>query len=153
MSKKREVPGYALIMCFTIVCSFFFLTACGGKKETKAVSSESNVSLEAFAVAETVRSAYVRKDFAALANACTNEGYREVLSAVKHFDSVDLSFTPKWVEVDKSKVYLNIAWKGTWVVGKETVNERGMAVFLFEGSPLKLSKIVKGNPFKYPERP
>jgi hypothetical protein len=65
---------------------------------------------------------------------------------------VELDFTPRWVEIEKSKVYLNVAWKGAWVVGKETVRERGMAVFLFEGTPLKLSKIVRGNPFKYPEK-
>jgi hypothetical protein len=49
-------------------------------------------------------------------------------------------------------VYLNVSWKGTWTVGQESFTERGMGVFLLEGAPLKLGKIVRGNPFKYPER-
>lgn len=134
--------------CVLLVC----IVACGGKKEVKAVSRESTMAQEAFAVAEAVQDAYARKDFTAIADRCTKEGYRDIIDSLRHFDSVDLTFTPRWVEIDKAKVYLNIAWKGAWVVGKDTIRERGMVVFQMEGTPLKLSKIVRGNPFKYPER-
>ena len=129
-----------------------FLAACGGKKEVKQVSQESRVSQEAFSVVEQLRMAYLKRDFSVIADYSTAEGYREIIDSLKHFDSADLTFTPRWVEMEKSMVYVNVSWQGSWKVGKETFRERGMAIFLFEGTPLKLAKIVRGNPFKYPER-
>ena len=137
--------------CVSCCVLLVFIAACGGKKEVKEVSRESTMAQEAFAIAEAVRDAYTRKDFTAITDRCTKEGYRDIIDSLRHFDSVDLTFTHRWVEIDKSKVYLNIAWKGTWVVGKATIRERGMTVFQMEGTPLQLSKIVRGNPFKYPE--
>jgi hypothetical protein len=141
-----------LIFCVSCCISLLFIVACGGKKEVKAVSRESTMAQDAFAVAEAVRDAYARKEFTAIVDKCTKEGYRDIIDSIRHFDSVDLTFTARWVEIEKSKVFLNVSWKGTWVVGKDTVRERGMAVFQMEGTPLKLSKIVRGSPFKYPER-
>jgi hypothetical protein len=136
-----------------VLCAaLLILAACGGAKEVKEVTQESKLAQDAFSVAEALRTAYTKKDFGAIADSSTKDGYREVIDSFRHFDAVELDFTPRWVEIEKSKVYLNVAWKGAWVVGKETVRERGMAVFLFEGTPLKLSKIVRGNPFKYPEK-
>lgn len=141
-----------VIFCVCCCVSLVFMVACGGKKEVKTVSRESTMAQDAFAVAEALRSAYARKDFAAIADRSTKEAYREIIDSIKYFDSVELDFTPRWTEIEKSKVYLNVAWKGTWIVTKDTVRERGMAVFLLEGTPLKLSKIIRGNPFKYPEK-
>jgi len=140
----------ASLLCVLLLV---FLAACGGKKEVKQVSKESKSSQEAFSVVEQLRTAYLKKDFAVIADYSTTEGYREVVDSLKYFDSVDLTFTPRWVEMEKSQVYVNVSWQGSWKVGKDTFRERGMAVFLFEGTPLKLAKIVRGNPFKYPERP
>jgi hypothetical protein len=126
------------------------LSSCG-KKEVKVVSQDSRVTEEAFSVAEALRTAYVEKDFASVADKCSKEGFKEFMDSIKHFDSVELEFMPRWVEIDKTKVYLNIAWKGSWVVGKDTMSERGMAVFMLDGMPLKLVKIERGNPFEYPE--
>jgi hypothetical protein len=154
MKRKVSMPLENSLSLRFLVIGFLvvtFVTACGGKKEVKQVSQDSKVSQEAFSLAETIRTAYVKKEFATISDRCTKEGYKDIIDSVKYFDSVDLSFTPRWVEIDKTMVTLNIAWKGSWVVGKDTVRERGMAVFLLEGTPLKLTKILKGNPFKYPE--
>ena len=138
----------------SLLCTLLLvlMAACGGKKEVKQVSQESRISQEAFSVVEQLRTAYLKRDFAVIADHCTTGGYREIVNSLKHFDSVDLTFTPRWVEMEKAKVYVNVSWQGSWKVGKDTFRERGMAVFLFEGTPLKLAKIVRGNPFKYPER-
>lgn len=146
----RCKPAIGLCVLCAIVLTLF--ASCGGKKEVKQVTQDSKVSQEAFAVAEALRASYVKKDFTSISDRCTKEGYRDIIDSIKHFDSVDLNFTPRWVEIEQSKVYLNISWKGSWTVGKDTTRERGMAVFLLEGTPLKLSKIVRGNPFRYPER-
>lgn len=153
MDRKRGISrtrqwSFA-ILCVLAVAG---LSACGGKKEVKQVSVESKTSREAFALAEGLRAAYTGKEFSSLQDFSTAEGYRSVINGLRHFDSVDLTFTPKWVEIEKSQVYLNVSWKGTWTVGEETFRERGMAVFLLEGKPLKLSKILRGSPFIYPER-
>lgn len=130
----------------------FLLAACGGKEPVKQQSQDSKMSEEAFSITEALRTAYVNKDFASVADKCTKEAYKDFIDSIKFFDSVELVFTPRWVEIEKSKVYLNVAWRGSWVVGKNTIRERGMAVFLLEGVPLKLSKIERGDPFKYPEQ-
>jgi len=151
--KEFRTVKTALRMKICIFCAaLLVLAACGGKKEVKQVTQESKVAQDAFSVAEALRSAYARKDFAAIADRSTKEAYREIIDSIKYFDSVELDFTPRWIEIEKSKVYLNVAWKGTWIVTKDTMRERGMAVFLLEGTPLKLSKIIRGNPFKYPEK-
>ena len=136
---------------FMLGALMLVLASACGKKEVKPVSQDSKIAEEAFSVADALRSAYMKKDFASAADKCSKEGYKDFIDSIKHFDSADLEFTPRWVEIDKTKVYLNIAWKGTWVVGKDTMRERGMAVFLLDGMPLKLVKIERGNPFKYPE--
>jgi hypothetical protein len=149
---RRAQVALRAVCCISCCVLLVFIAACGGKKEVKEVSRESTMAQEAFAIAEAVRDAYVRKEFAAVTDRCTKEGYRDIIDSIRYFDSVDLTFAPRWVEIDKSKVYVNIAWKGTWVVGKNTIRERGMTVFQMEGTPLQLSKIVRGNPFKYPEQ-
>lgn len=131
---------------------FTLLAGCGGKTEVKEVSKDSKMATESFEIAESIRAAYVRKNFVSISDISTKEAYKEIIDSVKHFDSVDLTFTPRWVEIEHSKVVLNVSWKGNWTVGKDVIKERGMAVFQFEGSPLKLAKIVRGNPFQYPER-
>ncbi len=132
--------------------AFFVLSACGGKKEVKQVSMESRIARDAIGIIESIKESYIKKDLSSISERATKEGYRDIMDSIKHFDSVELTFTPRYVEIEQTKVYLNIAWKGTWLVGNETFRERGMAVFLLEGNPLRLSKILRGNPFKYPER-
>lgn len=132
--------------------ALFILSACGGKKEVKQVSMESRIARDAIGIIESIKESYIKKDLSSISERATKEGYRDIMDSIKHFDSVELTFTPRYVEIEQSKVYLNIAWKGTWLVGNETFRERGMAVFLLEGNPLRLSKILRGNPFKYPER-
>ncbi len=146
---KKNRQWSIAIFCVLAVA---VLPACGGKKEVKQVSVESKTSREAFAIAEGLRAAYSRREFSALQDFSTPDGYKAIINGLRHFDSVDLTFTPKWVEIEKSLVYLNVSWKGTWTVGGETSRERGMAVFLLEGRPLRLIKILRGSPFIYPER-
>lgn len=147
LSREVELGLKIGALCVALL----FLAACSGKKEVKAVSQESKIAQEAFSVAEELRSAYVEKKFAAIADVSTQDSYKEISDSIKFFDSVELEFVPRWVEIEKGKVFLNVAWKGAWVVGKDTVRERGMAVFQLEGTPLKLSSILRGSPFKYPQ--
>ncbi|TAL26987.1 MAG: hypothetical protein EPN94_02195 [Nitrospirae bacterium] len=133
-----------------LLIALFVLISCSSK-DVKQETDESKTAKEAFAVAEAVKDAYLKKDLSAIESNTTKEGYREILGAIKNFDKAELTFSHKWVELDKSAVSLKIAWSGTWVVSGQTTEERGTAIFVFEGSPLKLNRILSTNPFRQPE--
>ena len=125
------------------------LISCG-KKEVKPVSQESKVTQEAFALAEAVKNAFVAKDTITLQKNSTERGYKDITANTKTYDRVEISFNPRWVEIENNQLYINISWKSTWITAGSSTEERGMAVFLMEGTPLKISRILRGNPFIYP---
>jgi len=136
-----------LIVAFIM---FVFVASCG-KGEVKKISEDSKIATEAFSLAEKIREAYAKRDMAVIEKNATREGFRTISSALRSFDSVDLTFSPVWVEIEDSVVHLNISWKGTWQKGGRKTEERGMAVFVLKGRPLKVDNILRANPFKYPE--
>jgi hypothetical protein len=154
MHSKRETliskKVFISLQFILFLVALLLLVACG-KKEVKPVSAESQLAQEAFELADTIKKAYVKKDKSTLEEYTTLDGYRELVSAMKSFDSAELTFTPTWVEIRDSQVSLNISWKGTWTVRGKDTNESGLAVFVLEGSPLKLSRIQRENPFRQPE--
>ncbi|MDA8082464.1 MAG: hypothetical protein M0024_02255 [Nitrospiraceae bacterium] len=128
------------------------LSACSGSKEVKQVSEESKTFQEAAALAETVRSAFVSKDRVTLQKNSTEEGYRDIMAGKKAFDEVALVFTPRWLDIEQSQVLLNISWQSVWTNAGKKNEDRGMAVFVMEGRPLKVSKVLRSNPFVSPEQ-
>ncbi len=125
------------------------LVSCGNK-EVKQVSQDSKLTLEAFALAETVKNAFVVKDDITLKKNSTEAGYRDIMENTRAYDRVEFTFTPRWVEIEDNKLQVNIAWKSVWVVSGKSTEESGMAVFVMEGVPLKVSKILRANPFVFP---
>lgn len=138
------------------IISIFFLAvmliSCGGKKEVKQVSQESRTATEAFAVAESVKNAFIKRDVTSIQSNSTDAGFRDITANKKGYDSVELTFTPRWVEIEGNQLFVNIAWKSTWTVSGRKSEERGMAVFVMEGTPLRVSKIMRANPFIFPEQ-
>jgi stage V sporulation protein SpoVS len=135
---------------FLAIVMLAFTASCG-KKEVKKVSEESRAATEAFAVAEEIRAAYAKKDLSAIERNATKNGFRAITNVMKTFDSVDLTFSPVLVEIDGNAVHVNVSWKGVWQKGGKTTEERGMAVFVLKGSPLKVDNVLRATPFKYPE--
>jgi len=136
----------ALISLFMVL----LLLSCG-KKEVKPVSQESKLAQEAFQLAETLKNAYVKNDRGTLEESSTKDGYRELIGVMKKFDKAELTFTSTWVEIKDSSVYLSVSWKGVWTTGTKSSEERGLAIFVLEGSPLKLARVQRDNPFRQPE--
>ena len=126
------------------------LVSCG-KKEVKPVSQESKMTLEAFALAETIKNAFIVKDDITLKKNSTESGYKDITANTRVFDSVEITFTPRWVDIENNKLDVNISWKSKWVVSDKSTAERGMAVFVMEGTPLKVSRILRSNPFVMPK--
>src|SRR5574340_229725 len=110
------------------------------KKELKQVSAESKLTLEAFSLVETIRQAYIVKDSITLQKNSTEAGLKDIMANTRGYDSVEFAFTPRWVDMEKNQLQVNVSWKSTWVVSGKKLDERGMAVFLMEGTPLKVSK-------------
>jgi len=142
----RFRSGYALLVCFVLL----LLVSCG-KKEVKPVSPESKLAQEAFQLAEKLKEAYINKDKAVLEENTTADGYKELIRTVRYFDKTDLTFTPTWVEIKESTVSLTVSWKGTWTIGGKMNEERGLAIFILEGQPLKLVMVQRENPFSQPQ--
>ena len=134
-----------------ILLAGVMLVSCG-KKEVKQVSQESKTSMEAFALAETIKSAFVVKDKITLQKNSTESGYRDITANTRTYDSVEITFTPRWVEIDKDKLHVNIAWKSKWMVSGKSLEERGMGVFVMEGTPLRVTGILRSNPFICPAK-
>lgn len=128
------------------------LASCGKKESVKQVSMESKRAIEAFALADTVKEAFLKNDLDTIKNKSSEEGYRDITAYENVYDRVEMTFTPRWVEIDKDRVTLNVAWKSRWTISGRTTEDRGMAVFVMEGSPLSVSKIARGNPFVFQEK-
>lgn len=141
---KRFVPMTVVLVMVV------FVVSCG-KKEVKKVSEDSRTATETFAIADGIKNAYLKRDLFGIESNTTRDGFKQITSVIKSFDSAQLTFSPVLVEIDGGNVNLYVSWKGTWTKDAKTTEDRGMAVFVFKGVPLKVDSILRGNPFKYPE--
>ena len=133
-----------------LIFAVALLVSCS-KKEVKQVSQESKTASEAFAVAETIKAAFLKKDSATIQKNTSDIGFRDVTANKKVYDSVDITFTPRWIEIEGDRLLVNISWKSSWTISGRKADERGMAVFVMEGNPLRVAKILRANPFVFPE--
>lgn len=140
----KNIALILLVCCLAVACS--------GKKEVKQVSPESRTATEAFTLAEAVKTAFIKNDTATLQKNSTDTGLKDITANRKSFDSVAITFTPRWVEIEGSQLMVNIAWKSSWTVSGRRSEERGMAVFVMEGTPLRVSKILRANPFVFSDK-
>ncbi len=137
-----------IISGILFAAALFALISCS---ETKKITQESITAKEAFAAAEEIKEAYLNRDRAEIEKNCTMNGYKDVVGAMKDFEKAELDFVYKWVDIDQSNVSLRVAWSGKWIISNKTFEARGIAIFVFEGSSLKLNRILRENPFKQPE--
>lgn len=133
-----------------IALAVVLLGACG-KKEVKVQTEDSKLAVEAFALAEDLREAYVKKNFRAWEGYATDSGLRDLKKDLGDFQKVELAFSPKWLEIEGETLVLNVAWEGIWTIKGKERQGHGMAVFELTGRPLKLNKILRSSPFKNPD--
>ncbi len=147
---RSMIHRKSLIFLFSFLMSIFLLISCG-KKEVKQVSEDSKTAQEAFMLADVIKNAYIKNDISSLERNTTEDAYKDIIEVRKKFDITELFFSPHWVEIEDSMVNLQISWKGTWTVKGKRIEDRGLAVFVMEGRPLKLAKVLRDNPFRKPE--
>lgn len=144
----RKIRILAALAVFMI--SALFTYGCSGK-EVKTPPAEVKPVSRAFAAIEQLRKAYEAKSDSGLKAFTTDSGYQDVSGFFDEFDSVTLTFTPKWVDMDPSgTMTIDVAWDGVWTKDGKKDSEQGMAVFEMTGNPPKLNRVLKGNPFTYP---
>ncbi len=126
--------------------------AAGCSSDVKKPTEDSIIAMEALSLVEGLRKTYEAKEFSSMARFSTNEAYRSIAGALKSFDSVELSFTPKWVEInrDGDAVEMLVSWKGKWVTGETSREKDGTVLFSIGGEPLKVRKINRLSPFSQP---
>ncbi len=139
------------LFCLALLLIMVVFTVSCGKKEVKKVTEDSKIATESFALIDEIKEAYLKRDVFGIEKDTTQEGFKEITSFIKSFNSAELIFTPVLVEIDGGTVTVNVSWKGTWKRDGKTTEDRGMAVFILKGVPLKVDAVLKANPFKYPE--
>lgn len=125
--------------------------SCGGKKKVKEPSTEYLYTTQAFKIVDQIRIAYQNKDYAEIKKNCTESGYREIIASIRPFDKAELEFIPVLVEMESDSMRLYVSWNGKWSYQGTESEERGLASFLIRGSPPKVERILRGNPFRYPD--
>ncbi len=131
----------------SIVFALMFI-GCGGKEKVKP-SPDSMLTTEALNGINIIKTAYEGKDRDALQNRLAPMIAEEALKELP-FDKAELSFNPRMVRINNSTVMVNLNWHGMWAIKGNNVINRGVSVFIFEGSPMKLVRIEGDNPFRIP---
>lgn len=120
-------------------------------RDIDPISKDSKLAVEAFALAETIREAYIRNDMVTIEKNTTRAGFRTISDVIRDFDSAELTFNPVLVKMEGDIIHLQLLWAGTWQKDGKTTEEMGRTVFILKDRPLKLDSILRTNPFKYPE--
>jgi len=98
-----------------------------------------------------MRKAYQNKDNYGIRKYCSESAYREIITSIKPFDKAELEFEPVLGEMESDGYKLYISWNGKWnYLNKETRRKRTRYI-LMKGNPPKIERIIRGNPFKYPD--
>ena len=140
------------LLCLVFAIILLAALTAGCSSDAKKPTEDSIIAMEALDIVEELRKAYTSRDFSSMARFSTNDAYRSIAASLKSFDKVELSFTPKWMEIDRagSAVEMLVAWKGTWRVGDKSEEKDGTVLFIIGGKPLKLQSIERLSPFSQP---
>ncbi len=139
------------LLFVAVVLIMAVLASSCGKKTVKKVTEDSKTATATFAVVDAIKKAYLARDVFEVQKNTTRDGFKAISGVMKSFDSAELDFTPVLVEIEEGTVNYNVSWTGTWKKDGKISQERGMAVFVLKGMPLKVDAILRANPFKYPE--
>lgn len=135
-----------LKLILTIIC-IALLSACS-KGEVKRPSEEAIIAKEAMDFIKTLKESYMRGDEERLREMFVSEELIKSFS-IKDRPS-DLEFTFRWIEIKEreKKTDVYVTWKGRWKKDTGDMETRGLCLFVLEGRPFRLAKILRENPFK-----
>ncbi len=135
-----------IFLLFTIISS-----SCS-KKDVKKTPEEGINARNAINFVERLKSVYMNKDESSLEPFVEST---DVLAKYFSFSTkpIKLDFTPRWVEIEGSRIDVYISWKGIYPVNQKEVELRGFALFVLSKEDsgkdsFVLKKILRENPFK-----
>lgn len=127
------------------------VVSCGGKKKkTKHEPMESKIAKDAIDTVNSLKNAYESIDTNMARRLTTSKGFDQYKKSLKAFQNVELSFTTKWVDIDRHVIKVYMAWDGTWTASGYNTSETGLAVFVMKGSPPVIDEVLRANPFAQP---
>jgi len=140
----RTLAMTLLALCVLVV------SACSDPSKRQPV--DSIIGQEITDILYTLQENYSAKHFSAMSQKCSPEVFDQITKGLKNFESVELEFTPSWIEIsaDASRVDALVKWDGTWVVDGKEVKKQGSGLFVFEGKPYKVVSLERANPFSQP---
>ena len=105
------------LLFVAVVLIMAVLASSCGKKTVKKVTEDSKTATATFTVVDAVKKAYLARDVFEIQKNTTRDGFKEISSVMKSFDSAELDFTPALVEIEEGTVNYNVSWTGTWMKG------------------------------------
>lgn len=134
-----------VFITLSIISVLFSVVLLGCSKEVKKPSEESILARQAMEVVSAIKEAYMKEDRDTLLRLSTSE---EVF-ALFSFSAMpeDLEFTFRWVDVYDSKAEVYVSWKAKKGKVSPEKEQKGLCLFVLEGRPFKLKKILRENPF------
>jgi cell division septation protein DedD len=128
----------------SIIILGLILLGCG--KDQVKPSADSTLTQQALNSIRTIITAYEEKDRNTLRNHLA-PGIADSILEELSFEKAELSFVPRMVRIIGPAVNINLTWQGTWTIQGNGMKNRGIAVFVLEGEPLKLVKVEGDTPF------
>lgn len=137
---------------FVVVLFGSFIFACS-KSEVKKPSEEAIIAKEAIELVNTIKEAYMNNNEDKIRELSAND---EVIKKISFSGKPsDLEFIFRWIEIKDNKAEVYVSWKALWKsVAKVTVEDskyiesKGFCLFILEGKPFRLVKILRENPFQ-----
>jgi hypothetical protein len=135
---KKSLTLLILILFMTIGCA----------KENRKPSQDSILTIKAFEHISALKEAYEGKDRAVI-NQLSSDMSEQIMRELS-FDKAELSFIKRLVRITDTSVIVNLNWRGSWWVGTNKIENRGVADFILHKETVTLSRIEGDNPFIVP---
>ena len=128
------------------------LLACGSQE--KRPSQDVLLAEQAAKHIERLRSEYASMSMSGLEALCSAEAYEAIESDLRRhgLSPVTIEFVPEWIEISvEGTISVRVGWSGTWKLSRgEEARDKGKAVFVLGGRPMRLQELKGMSPFAAP---
>ncbi|MFN3739539.1 MAG: hypothetical protein ACK4TF_02550 [Thermodesulfovibrionales bacterium] len=144
---KFKIFPLNIFSFFVVALLGSFIFACS-KSEVKKPSEEAIAAKEAIELVNTIKEAYMTNNEDRIRELSASD---EVIKKISFSDKPsDLEFIFRWIEIKDNKAEVYVSWKALWPQRENSKNMdvKGFCLFILEGKPFRLVKIMRENPFQ-----
>lgn len=153
MTKQKSDISTALFLLLYYSIFILLFSSCS-KDEIKGPSQEAIIAKEAMDLVNSIKEAYMAQDEEKIKQMIDSEQVLKDLSfsggPTVTSPPTSLEFLFRWIDIYDSKADVYVSWKGLWKKDSKEIEQKGLALFVLEGKPFKLKKILRENPFVRP---